>query len=71
MKGRKTGAEKDKRQIKISEYPVIKKKIIMTKFMINNACCYDGGGNEDPDAQDCLDKWKEQLEEVCKINIMN
>lgn len=33
--------------------------------MINNACCYDGGGNDDPDAQDCLDKWKEQLEEVC------
>lgn len=37
----------------------------MTRFMINNACCYDGGGNDDPEAKDCLDKWKEQLEEVC------
>ncbi len=37
----------------------------MTKFMIDNACCYNGGGNDDPGGQDCLDKWKEQLEDVC------
>ncbi len=36
----------------------------MAKFMKNNACCKDstGGGNGD---QDCLAKWKDELEEVC------
>ncbi len=32
--------------------------------MINNACCYDNGGNDEPGTKDCLDKWKEQLEKV-------
>ncbi|MEO0528455.1 MAG: hypothetical protein AAFZ89_14580 [Bacteroidota bacterium] len=36
----------------------------MSKFMINDACCKERPGG-DPEGQDCLDKWKEQLEEVC------
>lgn len=37
----------------------------MTKFMKNNACCYNGGGDDDTLPNDCIDKWKDQLEDVC------
>lgn len=36
----------------------------MTKFMMYSTCCQDGAGDE-PESKDCLDKWKEQLEDVC------
>ncbi len=33
------------------------------EFLKDKSCCHDRGG-DDPDAQDCVDKWKEKLEEV-------
>lgn len=37
----------------------------MAKFLKNNDCCTKEPGNGDSDNKDCLDKWKEQLKEVC------
>lgn len=36
----------------------------MAKIMKYSTCCQDGAGDE-PGSKDCLDKWKEQLEDVC------
>ena len=35
----------------------------MIDFLKEKTCCHDHGG-DDPDAQDCVDKWQEKLEEV-------
>ncbi|AXT61558.1 hypothetical protein D1816_14770 [Aquimarina sp. AD10] len=35
----------------------------MIDFLKDKACCVDGG-SDDPEARECLDKWKEKLEEV-------
>ncbi|MCX2680317.1 hypothetical protein OOZ15_10230 [Galbibacter sp. EGI 63066] len=35
-----------------------------TKFLNDSSCCKDGT-NDQPEPQDCLDKWKEQLDDVC------
>ena len=32
--------------------------------MNSNACCYEGTGTDDPESNDCLEKWKEKLEDV-------
>jgi len=37
----------------------------MTKFLNNRDCCKDQPGNGDSENKDCLDNWKQQLEEVC------
>lgn len=37
----------------------------MAKFLKNNDCCTKDSGNGDSENNDCLEKWKEQLKEVC------
>ncbi len=35
----------------------------MIDFLKDKTCCHEGG-TDDPEAQDCLDKWRDKLEEV-------